>query len=302
MPFRPVARAPGFARVAGETNDPGPGPPGHRSTHVGPAAAALLEDGPRKTVGQIVPSIDGLPDGPCVAQSVMLKRVCYRAGFRPEQLLSADSPPPAAGGRMFALATDDMCAFTCGGQQVAEDQARQIDAALEQAGVERNTSKDLTAVRNGTCVGIDLGEGRFLVPNASKQLHLLSAIAFLCGADGAVHGTPDQLSALCGSASWFCRLDRMLYSVFDAVYAFAHSADSAKRAVPERCRHEFWHFGILCVFLRVDLRTPWLNKVVATDASPIYGFGASYAPMDSSIRQRLLAAEGGPEPLCVTPA
>ena len=193
---------------------------------------------------------------------------------------------------MFCLATDDICAFTCQGRGVALREARQIDEALEAAGVEANHTKEVTAVRDGTCIGIDLVEGRYLAPQAAKHLLLLSALAYVSGPSGAVSGTPNQLAALCGSAGWFCQLDRMLYSSFDAVYAFTHSQEPASRPLPGACRHELWSFAVLSVSLRVDLQMPWLNKVVASDASPVYGFGASVAPMSTQIRQRLLAAEG----------
>ena len=121
---------------------------------------------------------------------------------------------------------------------------------------------------------------------------LLSAIAALTSSTSGFTATPDQLSALVGAAGWFCQLDRLLYSVFDAVYVFGHSEDASERRIPYSCCQELWLFAVLSLSLRVDLLMPWYESVVATDAAPEFGFGACRAPMTAQVRQLLLDAEG----------
>ena len=47
--------------------------------------------------------------------------------------------------------------------------------------------------------------------------------------------------------------------------------------LPVEVQSELMLHAALCPFLEADLSRPWLKRVVATDASPAYGFGVSVA-------------------------
>lgn len=91
--------------------------------------------------------------------------------------------------------------------------------------------------------------------------------------------TPLQLAALLGVMQWHCQLNRLVYSVLCHVYAFAKLVpDEILKPVPREVLQELMRFIFLIPCLEADLARPWLGEVVASDASPEFGFGLSTFP------------------------
>eukprot|EP00973_Karenia_brevis_P048573 6743786-Karenia_brevis.AAC.1 len=60
----------------------------------------------------------------------------------------------------FAVATDDVMIFSTTRAR-SEAAARQLDAAMHVADLQRNKRKDINGAKDATCIGIDLVEGKF---------------------------------------------------------------------------------------------------------------------------------------------
>jgi len=202
--------------------------------------------------------------------------IAARAGLSDQDLLCDDQPPPADTGAALAVATDDMAYLTCHGEQDARTVGRKLDSALKQAGVVKNASKDLDACCDGTIIGIDLVGGRYLHAGRHKLAAWLTGMLCLLEKDHA-QVSKDGLSALLGVPHWAAQLRRPIYSCLHSVYD--HGSAAASPVVPcdiaSRARGEL---TVLCNYMllcQVDLQAPWSSQLVATDASPSFGFGVS---------------------------
>ena len=106
-----------------------------------------------------------------MAQSVLLE-CCVESGFTRQQALSIDHPSPLTTKNCFALATDDVMHFTTQGYWAAETRMRNLDRVMAARGVQKNVSKDITGVTDGTAIGIDLVQGYYFAPNTSSSISL----------------------------------------------------------------------------------------------------------------------------------
>ena len=112
-----------------------------------------------------------------IAQTAMLE-VCEDGGLTPDMILSQDDQPPADPSSTFCLATDDVCHFTTKGEHASAKAMAQLDRAFLRRGVLKHGGKDIDGTLNGTCIGVDLCDGRYLSANAEKLwLFLLSIVA-----------------------------------------------------------------------------------------------------------------------------
>jgi len=216
-----------------------------------------------------------------VAQSYLVK-VCADAGLTRSRLLARDVISPASQRVAGALATDDIMIFTTGPRDTSCTWAARVDRALGDAGVARSVEKDLTAVRDGTCIGVELEGGRWWSPPAGKLAQLLRGLLFLFG-EAVV--TPRGLKGLLGHASWLALLNRPLFACFGQVYR--HGANSADLDDPVEMEPaalgELWLFACLTPCLDFDMARGWQTTLLASDATPTWGFGVSAAPAPPSV-------------------
>jgi len=214
-----------------------------------------------------------------IAQSHLLS-VCANAGLDRSRVLAADVATPAVSDASFALATDDVMLFTDGSHDHACEWAERLDLALFDGGIRRSMDKDVTAARNGTCVGIDLVDGRWWSPGANKLARLTLALAELLHVRFI---SRRGLQCLLGHASWLALLCRPLFSCFARVYD--HGGDTPDDAVATQpaVLAEVWLFTCLMPCLEFDMARPWQTSLIATDATPSWGFGVSAAPAPASL-------------------
>ena len=216
-----------------------------------------------------------------VAQSYLLER-CAAAGLEPRLFLSDDSVAPTDMQQLYGLATDDLMIFTVDDEVLARSTVSRFDDELESAGVVRAASKDITAAldRDGVpCIGIDVCDGTFLAPERSKLARLLCGVGHQLAFD--VRMSPLSLGAILGHMSWFAQLNRPIYSCFDTVYGFTRQTpDDEARALPPSASLELLLFLALTPLLEADLRRPWSDKLLACDASSVFGFGLSVADVN----------------------
>jgi len=210
-----------------------------------------------------------------VAQNTML-HVCDAAGLQSGRILSDDLPGPQRTDSAFALATDDVMVFTRTGEASTRKTSRNLDRAFQRHGVIKHSAKDVSAATTATCVGIDVDSGRYLSPHAASLCKVIAAVTHMSSRKTDLLISPLQLAALLGVMQWECQLNRPTYSIFYHVYEFTKSLpDDVPKRLPSQAFQELLMFICLAPCLEADLARPWLNEVVASDASPVFGFGVS---------------------------
>jgi hypothetical protein len=211
-----------------------------------------------------------------VCQEVALAACCC-GGLDVKQLLCEDRDAPVSFDTTFGVATDDICIFSTRGSAHSAGVAAGVDRGLERVGVERNTSKDVNGEPNATVIGIDVVDGTRLAPSSCKLAVWLTALVGLCNNPQL---SPKEASMFLGLPHWFGQLSRGTYSAFNAVYPFTRlTPDHAELHLPPGALAELLLFGLLTPSLEVDLRRPWNPVLVASDATPSWGFGVAFATL-----------------------
>jgi len=226
----------------------------------------------------------------CQSQSIS---VAAAAGLGEEHLLCDGRPPPVNTGAALAVATDDMAYLSCLGEPDARAVGRRLDQALFHAGIKKNATKDVDASEDGTIIGIDLCGGRHLHAGRHKLTAWLSGILHLLSSEDQ-HLSKDGLSGLLGIPHWAGQLRRPVYSCLHEVYSHGgkSSTTTALCALAPPARGELVVLANYMLLCQVDLQTQWSSQLLATDASPSFGFGVSKVDVGAAVaRQAGLCAK-----------
>ena len=121
-----------------------------------------------------------------------------------------------------------------------------------------------------------------------RLLRLFETVLDLCGRRQA---SPDALGIFNGHLQWHNLLNRPLYACLDEVYQFVHAQPATRpRPVGDKVLSELLLNVCLFPWWSADLRRPWWSELVATDASPAFGFGMCTASTSSSLVRATAAA------------
>ena len=222
-----------------------------------------------------------------IAQSTMVRAVC-NSGYDRESFLTEEHSLPRDPRDAVAVATDDVGILLVGSQTtgpgLSAARARRVAASMADMGIQEKSQKRLEGVDHGTLLGIQLSQGNRLQVPAQKMVDLILALTDLC-CQPAV--TPADLHSLQASCQWYCLLHRSLLSCFNHVYDFVRS-EPLNHAVPvPACvLDELLLAFALAPLWAVDLRAPWLERLVASDASQSFGFGVCAAPCPADVVRR----------------
>ena len=216
-----------------------------------------------------------------LAQSTLLACLA-KANFGPDRLIADDKPPPFDLDLTASLATDDVMVFARCPRDRAVRAVQNIDNAILSAGIEPHHGKDVDGDLKAMVIGVDFYEGCLLTPSASKMALVVCGLAWF------VSGNAPAMSALemqtiLGHLAWFALLSRPLFSCLHSVYDFARNDDLGRSEVPSNLVAELALFGWLLAWIDGDLTRPWQDLVIASDASPSFGFGVSVAPADQDL-------------------
>jgi hypothetical protein len=218
-----------------------------------------------------------------VAQ-VCMTQVCRQGGLNLRSQLADDLPGPATNDT-FGLATDDIVHFTCQGYRHADHAMKRLDRAFDSVGIERHAGKDITGSLNETAIGIDLVNGLYFMGSALKVRLLLPAITEVLQR-GILH--PVDMAVLLGHVQWLNLLNRPLFSVLRSTYAFARGPEQYKlKHIPGKEQAELAAAVGLALFWCFGLAKPWHAEVLASDASPSFGFGLSRLTATTDFARRL---------------
>jgi len=210
-----------------------------------------------------------------LAQCTMLC-VCRMAHLKGDRVLADDVDPPLHLGSVFALATDDIMHFSSHGRKDSEQVGRDLDSSMVLAGVQKHGGKDITAAAEETCIGIDLVAGRYFAPNSSAMKTVFDAIAYILKCYQSLLVSPRQLASLLGTMQWHCLLGRPSFAVFHHVSGFVkHEPQDVGVLLPKAVVTALMQFALVAPFLEADVCRAWSSVLIATDASPAYGFGVS---------------------------
>ena len=209
-----------------------------------------------------------------IAQSVMTG-CCLKTGLDIQSLLADHTQVPTEMGEVVAVATDDVMHFSNVGPSIGEQWMEHLDTVFESVGVITNASKDISGTKNATCVGIDMVEGTRLSPHVLKLWNCLMAGKDLFNSPFC---SPLELASYCGTTQWFSLLNRWSLSCLDEVYRFNRGDGQASiRRLPLNVLSELMIHISLFPFLESDLCRVWHDQLVASDASPSFGFGVAVA-------------------------
>jgi hypothetical protein len=187
------------------------------------------------------------------------------------------SSPPVALDLCVSLATDDIMLFSQGACPRARAAIRDIDNQVQKLGIEAHHGKDVNESTDCTLIGVELQDGRRLAPARDKLALVLVGLVHLL-INSSIETTPLELQTILGHLAWFALLTRPVFSSLHEVYADARRDGSSKSRLRGECLAELTLFLMLLSFIDADLTRPWADIVVASDASPSYGFGVSVAP------------------------
>ena len=221
-----------------------------------------------------------------------LLNVCADAGLSSDCILAADLPTPQDLSMVFAAATDDVMIFSNAGPGVTAAAAERLDEAIVSHGVLKNAAKDVTDCLNATCVGVNLENGvQWAVPPECCLALIVCATELAARKEA----SPEQVLELLGCLRWYDLLRRQQLAAYQQVYKFTMHADSHQQPVPGEVIEELLLGTLLGIFWLTDLRKPTLDLIAASDASTVFGLGASVAkmPADQLRRLRRLAEKQG---------
>ena len=210
-----------------------------------------------------------------LAQSTLLAAL-VNAGFPQERMLADDLPPPRDLDLCVSLATDDIMLFSRGWCPRARAAIQQIDLAVNDLGIQAHHGKDVNEALDCTLIGGDLQRGRRLAPSCDKMALVFVGLVFLLG-NPSVKLTGLELQAVLGHLAWFALLTRPVFSCLHEVYVEAREQLNGKSRPRNESLIELALFTMLLPYIDADLTRPWADIVVASDASPSYGFGVSVA-------------------------
>jgi len=163
-----------------------------------------------------------------------------------------------------------------------------LDDALAAAGVEKNLKKDINGATEGTLIGIDLSQGRYLSPGIEKlSVWQLAGVELLTNTNEQ-DITPLALAAFLGTPHWFMQLCRPLYSCFRTVYDHTQALpDNVPLTLAASSRAELAIAVLLAPLAEFDTAAEWSPDVLATDASKTFGFGVCVAHTSHDTARRL---------------
>ena len=102
-----------------------------------------------------------------VAQSTLL--ACCRASGLDDSLCLCDQrPSPLANVEAYAVATDDVMHFITLGADVSSSRMAALDDVLLSNGIEKHPAKGEDGVANGTCIGVDLCDGKLFTAEGAQ--------------------------------------------------------------------------------------------------------------------------------------
>ena len=216
-----------------------------------------------------------------LAQSCLLG--CLQAaGVGEHHMLADDLPPPVDLDRAVSLATDDIIVFGRHDLPSVRQRVARIDKAVADAGIEAHRGKDVNEALNTTVIGVDVVDGTRLMPAATKMALVLVGLAHFCSRERP-SCTTLQLQALLGHLAWFALLTRPVFSCLHSAYDVARAEGDTARHIPADTIAELIMFGSLLCWIDGDLARPWQDHIIATDASPSFGFGVSIARASSTL-------------------
>ena len=233
----------------------------------------------------------GFPWSSYLAQSTLLG-CCRRAGLGPERMLALDLPTPADLTSVVALATDDVALFVQGGRRRGDELIHKVDLAIASRGIVKHEGKDVDYQDDATVIGVDLRQGRLLCPELKKLTKVLAALVHLLVSDMSV--APLELAELDGQLAWFALLNRPVFATLHVVYELSRVATTVRAVLPAEARAELWLFCALLTWVVGDLARPWQRHLVASDASPSYGFGVSATVAPPGVIQEIARSAARP--------
>ena len=138
------------------------------------------------------------------------------------------------------------------------------------------------ASTEGAFIGLDLKDGHVAVQRR-KLWRLRLAVEDLLGRRSC---SGHMIEVILGHATWLILCRREALSIFDACYRFAHRHRHEHVRLWGNVRRELQHLVALLPLFVADLRAPWSDSLLCSDASP-FGIGVCARSVDPGLVGRL---------------
>ena len=174
--------------------------------------------------------------------------------------------------------------FSNAGLGVSAAAASRLDQVMLEAGVLKNSAKDVNDELNATCVGVSFEEGHRLGVPPGRCLAMFVSFLHLVAAR---KQSPKAVHGLLSTLQWYDLLRRQKLSVYETVYAFVQHVQDVPQRIPARVLQELLISLLLSIFWVADLSRPFLPLICASDASTEFGFGAAVAKVPVNVVRRI---------------
>eukprot|EP00439_Symbiodinium_sp_Y106_P032149 s3415_g3.t2 len=206
---------------------------------------------------------------------------CVQAGICETSILSPDHDPPSSQDELVFVATDDTVLFHRDARR-GEQTLQRLDAAFEENGIPRNREKDVTLAPKITALGCELSNAPAVAEPAAGRLG--QAVQRTLDMLHSGVASPRGLHALLGVWEWFSLLQRSFFSIYSGSYSFVQQQpESESVTVPDIVLNEFLATFLLAPLLSAGLDRVPLDMLIATDASPEFGFGVCTCPCSPAV-------------------
>ena len=209
-----------------------------------------------------------------VAQWVMTGAV-REAGLGVESFLHADNGFPPPDKPAISVATDDVILFERGSAAEMQQHAtapvfNELDRVWRKYGIVAKDSKVMNWVPEATALGVDIVDGKFLMPKRARLLDVVSALIYLL-TEGIA--STQEFGHFFGVLQWLLLMNRPLLAYCGAVYRFVDCEDERPQTIPRKVLTELATIGCLLSSLVIDLRAGWTPFITASDGAESYGYG-----------------------------
>ena len=231
-----------------------------------------------------------------IAQSVMTGRL-IRAGVKPNQLMHANAGLPPRDAAAFSVATDDVIAFERGVVDADYDGTKcqgidRLEAVWKEIELVAKSEKSLDRSLNGAALGLNLVDGKHLLPKHSRLRDVVSGLFTLLSKRVA---SPAGMSHFFGVVQWLLLAYWPMLSCCGSIYGFLDEDDNVTKRIPIPATRDLVLITCLLPGLCIDLRAEWTPFFSATDGAQDFGYGGVIAACDPIVTRELASLSRGPQ-------
>ena len=160
----------------------------------------------------------------------------------------------------------------------------QLDYIWSDRGIQSKVTKHVDRVSDGVALGLQLVQGKYLVPKVERLCDLLCGVILLLSTK---RTSEKHFATFFGVLQWTLLVNRPLLSCCHYVYGFLDVENDTVVDIPMKVLNELGLITTLIFATAVDLRAGWAPFVWATDGAESFGYGGASAPCHPDVTKYL---------------